>query len=257
MRLAAAGAPNRMLTLTCAPLAEPDAERARAVLHHAWRTLRLTIAREFVKPSDSRWRLPVTGLASKSRGVRRQSETARLKATPPALPYFAVVERHRSGRPHLHVLLRCGYIPQRWLSRQMMRLAQSPICDIRKVASTKQAAAYVAKYIGKAPARFGSSRAYWYSRTWAPAAPAAPEEQPQQKQWFTVRSRRWEETRAEIDTVAPIIDVSADGWFALSPGAAPLGSYVVTGRYGNIIARQRPPPTAPDADAGNSPANRW
>lgn len=244
MRLAASGSPNRMLTLTCSPLAEPDPNLARDLLHKAWRTLRLTIARELVKPTDSRWRntAPSRGHEGQPGGNLRQP--ARPSGSPPALPYFAVVERHKSGRPHLHILLRSEYIPQRWLSRQMQRLASSPVCDIRKVNGTKQAAAYVAKYIGKAPARFGHSRAYWYTRNWLTTIVSDPEETAPQKLWFSVRPRLWQETIEEIGRSRPIIDLSPDGWFSIRPRSLPFNPIVRLGRFGPIYERKRPPPDA-------------
>lgn len=243
MHLAASGSPNRMLTLTCAASAEPDPVKARALLHRSWRALRLKIAREFVKPSVERWRIG----RARARTSAGNKTTADVLAPPPlkpsALPYFAVVERHKSGRPHLHVLLRCGYIPQTWLSLEMNRLAGSPIVDIRKVSGTKQAAAYVAKYIGKAPAKFGNSRAYWYTKNWAPAAASDEKPSVTQAAMFSARPWSWEETRAEVLHWRPLIDVTADGWFSLQPRASPHGATVVRGRYPPMF--ERGPPGGP------------
>lgn len=241
MRLAAAGAPNRMLTLTCAPLAEPDPDKARALLHKTWRILRLTIAREFIKRSPERWSLQRNRPQSGRRGVRCKPSATGSAQRPASLPYFAVVERHKSGRPHLHILLRSGYIPQQWLSAQMKRLAASPICDIRKVNGGKQAAAYVAKYIGKAPARFTGARAYWYTRNWAP--PPAPADEPTttQQQWFRARSRRWCETLAELNHRRPGITVTTDGWFTLHSNPFPYRPFVSNTRCSPIWRRAHHP----------------
>jgi hypothetical protein len=240
MTLAASGQPNKMLTLTCAPLAEPDPVKARALLHKAWRALRLQIARELAKPSKLRWRGGLKVARRRPAGPKGLSDAPVQRKNPPALPYFAVVERHKSGRPHLHILLRCDYIPQPWISRQMQRLAGSPVCDIRAVQGTKQAAAYVAKYIGKAPAKFGNSRAYWYSANWSPAKASGDQADVKQTAFFSVAPRSWHETRQEVEHLRPIIDLTPDGWFSLSPRAAPLGAYTISGRYGALFPRDGP-----------------
>lgn len=257
MALAAAGRPNKMLTLTCAPLAEPDPVKARDLLHKTWRALRLKIARELAKPPGVRWRM--TGPPQGRGRVPAITPAAeRVKsAAPAALPYFAVVERHKSGRPHLHILLRAHYIPQRWLSQEMARRMASPICDIRKVDSTAKAAAYVAKYIGKAPAKFGNSRAYWYTKNWSPAVDDAQKAETTQLSFFAARPHRWSETLDEVALTAPLIDVTPDGWFSLSPWASPGAPRVVQGRYGPISERHPGAPTAPPDGAPDGTASRW
>lgn len=88
------------------------------------------------------------------------------------LPFIAIFEAHPStGRPHLHILLRAPYISQRWLSNRMRELAHSPVCDIRRVRSTKHAAFYVSKYVGKDLRAFPGCKRYWRSHDYAdPAA---------------------------------------------------------------------------------------
>lgn len=80
------------------------------------------------------------------------------------IPFLAVFEAHPStGRPHLHILCRANYIPQRWLSDRMRSLAGSPVCDIRRVNSTRHAARYLAKYVGKDARKFAGTKRYWRS----------------------------------------------------------------------------------------------
>jgi hypothetical protein len=82
------------------------------------------------------------------------------------LEFLAIFEATQNGWPHLHILLRSGYIEQAWLSSQMARLADSPIVDIRLVHSRKGAARYVAKYTAKGPGKFGTLKRYWTSLAW-------------------------------------------------------------------------------------------
>ena len=131
--LAASGAPSTFITLTSNPAtySGPDA-RARALVI-AWREV-----------------------------VRRIKRTYGYRD----LAYFCVFEATKAGEPHLHILARVGYVPQYWLADQMVALMNAPIVDIRRVKSASQAAAYVAKYVGKAPHRFATCKRYWYTKGW-------------------------------------------------------------------------------------------
>lgn len=77
------------------------------------------------------------------------------------IQYIAVFERTKKGWPHLHILARCSYIQQRWLSLRMEEYAESPIVDVRQVKSRKRAAWYVAKYTAKGPGKFDGCKRYW------------------------------------------------------------------------------------------------
>lgn len=127
---AIAGKPNTFLTLTCRRRDDMTPEEAARRLAWAWRTLRKRIAR--------RWH-----------GVR--------------IAFLAVVERHQSGWPHLHILMRAPYIPQAWLSDQMRELADGPIVHIRRIDAHGRAVVYCAKYAGKATQRIGNTKRYWRS----------------------------------------------------------------------------------------------
>lgn len=83
-----------------------------------------------------------------------------------AIPYFCVFEATKNGEPHLHVLARVGWIDQKWLSRQMKALTNSPIVDIRRVRNKKKLAYYIAKYCGKEPHRFATCKRYWTTQNW-------------------------------------------------------------------------------------------
>lgn len=130
---AMAGCPDRFVTLTIkSTIGASPADRAR-MLARAWR---VTLAR---------WR-------RRHPGQRHE--------------YLAVFEATLRGEPHLHILVRGPYIAQRWLSAQMAELIKSPVVDIRRVVSGRGVASYVAKYIGKAPHRFGSCKRYWRTAGW-------------------------------------------------------------------------------------------
>jgi len=102
--------------------------------------------------------------------------------------FFVVREATQRGWPHLHVALRSPYLPQAWLSAQWKALTGSPGVDIRKIYSTANAAKYLAKYLGKSPHRFGTTKRYWSSRNWRDVIQGL-EVQPTDwsSQWFIVR----------------------------------------------------------------------
>jgi len=133
MAMAAAGNPVRFVTLTINPSVGTSPAERLGMLSHAWRTL--------VKRARRRWP----------------------KQT---LDYLAIVEATQLGEPHLHILVRGPYMPQKWISSVMRELVNSPIVDIRKIKSLRHVVAYVAKYITKAPAQFGDAKRYWCTQTW-------------------------------------------------------------------------------------------
>jgi hypothetical protein len=125
------GAPTTFLTLTCRRVEGEHPNTAAKRLIDAWRRAR----RQWMR----------------RQGIKK-------------LPFFAVVEQTKLGWPHLHIMLRGVWIDQRWLSRTMEALANSPIVDIRRIENAGRAAVYVAKYAGKANHKFGTCKRYWSSQ---------------------------------------------------------------------------------------------
>ena len=105
-----------------------------------------------------------------------------------SVAYFAVREATKQGWPHLHVALRSPYIPWEWLTAQWEQITGSPGVDIRAVWKSKDAAKYLAKYIGKDPHRFGTTKRYWHSRNWFAVRPEPrPESDDWNSAWFVMR----------------------------------------------------------------------
>lgn len=80
------------------------------------------------------------------------------------IPFIAVFEATKRGWPHLHILIRCKWLDQKWLSERMAHHARAPIVDIRRVGRMQDVVRYLFKYIGKAPHGFGTCKRYWTSR---------------------------------------------------------------------------------------------
>src|SRR5690625_2082223 len=133
-KLAYVGKPTAFLTLTASEEWQRDPDRCARKLKHSWSMI------------VQAWK----------------------RAHPKAdIQYLAVFEQTKRGRPHLHILLRGPYISQRWISAKMNKYMNSPIVHIEKVRDTGKAAAYIAKYISKAPVRFDGCKRYWRSLRYA------------------------------------------------------------------------------------------
>ena len=134
-KIAAAGNPTTFLTLTINPMRGGSVEERAQDLSNA---LKILIKR-----------------------ARRKFQKAPIE-------YFAVFEETKKGEPHLHILMRAPFIPQRWISAVMNELITSPIVDIRKIHGKRQVINYIAKYVAKGPKSFGSMKRYWASRGYDP-----------------------------------------------------------------------------------------
>lgn len=102
-----------------------------------------------------------------SRAWKKARRWLRTRFRIDGIEFLAVFEKTKAGNPHLHVLVRAPYIPQNVLSDLMKRYIDSPIVDVRRVRSKKQAALYVSKYIAKDPERFKGTKRYWRTTGWA------------------------------------------------------------------------------------------
>jgi len=78
--------------------------------------------------------------------------------------YLTVIESTQRGWPHLHVLTTRPWIDQRWLSKLWERLTGAKIVHIERVKHQARAAAYVAKYLGKAPHKYLNCKRYYMTR---------------------------------------------------------------------------------------------
>lgn len=130
MAEAIAGRPNKFLTLTSRKREDKTPEQAAKELSYAWRIVRLRLMRRYKLRS---------------------------------LPFLAVFERHASGWPHLHILLRAPWLDQRTISKWMAELCDGPNVWIEHLYSSKKASVYCAKYSAKCAEKIGTSKRYWQS----------------------------------------------------------------------------------------------
>lgn len=157
--LAASGHPTTLITLTVNPAEGENPETRARALSNAWKLV-----------------------------VKR----ARRKWTKAPLEYFAVFEETKKGEPHLHIIARAPYIPQRWLSDQLNELIHAPIVDIRTIKSQRHVVMYVAKYIAKGPRSFGTLKRYWHSKGFPlDRETLRAKEPPGCGDWFVVKRPLW------------------------------------------------------------------
>lgn len=190
MALAASGEPDRFLTLTVNPSVGASPEERRAALAKGFNHL--------LKRMRRRW-------------PERNFQ------------FLTVVEKTKAGEPHLHVLLRGGYVPQKWISEQMRDLIDAPIVDIRAIKSMQQVVTYVAKYIAKAPAQFATFKRYWSSRAYEIDKPDEFKKDPK-------KPSRWHFVRQSLDEILK-------EWFAAGFITQSWTADAVYGRF-----RTGPPP---------------
>lgn len=176
---AVSGEPNKILTLTVNPSWGTSALDRRDMLHRAWKLLVKRILRKY------------------RFGI---------------LPYMAIIEKTKKGEPHLHILLRCPFISQSWISDQMRELNGAPIVWIEQVHSTRKAINYVSKYIGKAPAQFGNRKRYWVSRGWEVNAPTVPERERFNPITTRVVREPWTQTLTRYPFQGFKHEIVEDGW---------------------------------------------
>lgn len=106
---------RRLMTLTLDPKLVPPGVKPIKHLKHVWAKFRVPLARK----------------------------------CGPSVSFLWVVELHKSGMPHLHVLVN-QYIPQQWLSLKWEKYGGGRIVDIRDAgADLRTVGWYLAKYLSK------------------------------------------------------------------------------------------------------------
>ena len=159
------GKPKAMLTLTVSSKQYPSHEEATAALKHGLRLLRLTL--------------------------RRHPKFENFE-------FMAVFEKHQSGFPHLHLLIRGKFLPWSWLTRRWKEITGSTHIDIRKIKGRKDAARYVAKYLGKDLSAFEGCKRWWRSHGYAP--------EPSNDNEAARPAKAWSRFIADFDRMALILE---------------------------------------------------
>jgi hypothetical protein len=208
---ACAGEPRTLLTLTAGPGAGATPEERHETLMRAWHLV-----------------------------VKR---TRRLQGCS-NVEYLWVVEATEAGQPHLHVLMRAPWIDQTLISSWLAELAGSPIVDIRRIHGVRQVVHYVAKYLTKAPARFGASKRYFASRGYGLEPATAAEKHPSV-------GPGWQLRRQSLDSL--IWEYSACNWQELYDVLHPDKGFVTMLRGPPNQAREELPNDTSRSDVQRRP----
>jgi hypothetical protein len=128
--VAAAARPRAMLTLTVSSKQYPEVAQAALALKNGLKLLRL--------------------------GLKRHPRLSNFE-------FLAVFEKHKSGHPHLHLLIKGTFIPWQYLKRRWREITGSTQIFINFIRNTQQAAGYAAKYIGKDLSAFEGCKRWWRS----------------------------------------------------------------------------------------------
>lgn len=220
--IAAQGEPNKILTLTIKPTAAPTPTERYQLLHSAWKRIVKRILRQLKLAPAFRWQLkgPPRKPAIAQRVLRASAQTPAEKK--PTLAYMAFAERTKRGEPHLHILLRCPFVPQDWIAEAMQELTGSPVCWIEQIANTRAAISYVTKYVSKEPAQFGKSRRYWISRNWLVNQGDYERDCPLRDREVRVVRERWRDFIQEKVNAGFTWELLADRWYRFfKPGVHP------------------------------------
>ena len=137
------------------------------------------------------------------------------------LPFIAVLEKHKSGWPHMHILLRAKFIPHALLSEWMEEICDGPVVWIERLRDPKKAGVYCSKYCGKAEDKIGTAKRYWQSRDYD----LREEKDPQKT---NPDSRPWIVALRHIDSVVDDLSFNAYEVKWLGPWRASI-SFVPTG----------------------------
>lgn len=97
----------------------------------------------------------------------RQGRVPRQVRLPGAkLAFLAVLEDHKSGKPHLHLIARSHWIAVEWLREAWRELTGAHRVQIGRPRSIGGIAFYVSKYLSKAPRKYPGCKRYWRSKDW-------------------------------------------------------------------------------------------
>lgn len=187
--LAVKGKPTAMLTLTVSNKNYPSPHDAANDLKRGLVALRKRIARKF--------------------HGRKMS-------------FLAVFERHKSGWPHLHLLIRAPFMPHKWLVECWKQITASYIVDIRPIDGDNQARFYVAKYLGKDLAPFEHCKRWWRSHDFNDKEELTEEERQDRRLWMRMDAH-WEHFLTALQEAVVDLDIAPNGTVSWhDPPSGPL-----------------------------------
>jgi len=122
--------------------------------------------------------------------------------------YVRVLEEHKSGYPHFHLIVRGPYIGQTALSDQWCKLTKAFIVDIQKINPEDNVAQYIAKYLTKQMSKTFTDRRVTASKGFFNPKPDKPESElnlldVQRFKGNIERTLYWEFPHEEVEQIGP------------------------------------------------------
>ena len=74
---------------------------------------------------------------------------AELRKRHGVIEYACILETHKNGFPHWHILARCSYLPQHEIKTLWEKMTGNSIVSIEKIRHQRQMGKYLVKYCGK------------------------------------------------------------------------------------------------------------
>src|SRR5690606_24598716 len=99
------------------------------------------------------------------------------------MSFIVVFEKHKSGWPHMHALIRAPFMPVKWLRAAWEEITGSWNVNICSLRSHDQAAAYAAKYIGKDLHAFAHCKRWWRSHDYDHPCPDDAQRERDRRGW--------------------------------------------------------------------------
>lgn len=87
------------------------------------------------------------------------------------IPFLVVFEKHQSGRPHMHLLMRGPYMHQKVLLALWRNIMGSGGVNIKFIKNTQKVLFYITKYIGKDLVKFEGCKRFWKSQNYEQEKP--------------------------------------------------------------------------------------
>lgn len=134
------------------------------------------------------------------------------------VPFFVVFERHKSGWPHMHILMRATFMHWKVLRAMWNSIVSAYQVDIRFIKRKSQVLFYVTKYIGKALEKFDGCKRYWSSQNYSEASDDPFQAKTDQRPACIARGSAYLMTDALHSKGWEIIDKGRGRWFVIPPG---------------------------------------
>lgn len=166
------------------------------------------------------WDEPELLLNALHRGWRLLRKLIKTKTGAKAIPYAFVIELHKSGHPHMHLLVRMPDVTRPQLKKWWELITKSFEVEIDPVRSTHGVSRYVTKYFVKELQQIEGRRLWGRSRDWR----LHEEGEPRPKEIY-------EETRRlnNVDIAAMLEICQFNGWIVIESGR---GMFVALDPYG-------------------------